>query len=83
MEIFETEIYYHSDEISGAKTTVNFTKIRYSPFRDRPLGKELLSSVLQINGKLNYVPRPDASDFEVDFLEGSGFTIRQMILYIE
>ncbi|MEZ4777106.1 MAG: hypothetical protein R3D00_28275 [Bacteroidia bacterium] len=74
-------IDYNSNSISKPEAAVNYEKVRYTPYVERPLGKEYLRDVQKINGKLNTAVTQACSDFEVDFFESIIYFLRQDSLY--
>lgn len=74
-------IDYNSNRLAKEEETVNYEKVRYTPYVERPLGKEYLRDIQKINGRLNTVVLPLCSDFEVDFFESVVYFLHQDSLY--
>jgi hypothetical protein len=77
-----SDSYNFADRLRESKTNPPYTKKRYSPYSNKPFGKEYLYPVYLYKGKFSLIASvQNISDFEMNFFESQVFYLKSSKLY--
>ncbi|MEZ4828088.1 MAG: hypothetical protein R3C61_17660 [Bacteroidia bacterium] len=74
-------IEYNTNSIGIEEQPVGYKKIRYTPYVEKPLGKEYIRDIQLVNGRLNIEGTPECTDFEADFFESNVYLVQRDTLF--
>lgn len=76
------QIDFNGDVLAVPEAEVSYEKNIYTPYRERPLGKEYARDIILTDGKLNIPGRPLCDDAVADFFESVVYLVWGDTLYL-